>query len=218
MPKDTPQVIYIATLTTPEETSGWKSGKSRSSGTFFSFLVQKKRFSRMVLRDTLGRPVRFYPKNTKEVSHFKPEKKCRKWKKVQEKFLFSPKCSSGSFDCWFQNPDEILGRDSRIFYADFLFCISCENKAPSDCFSGQVDCSLGHFFWILDKKRSSINSHVFKKLQNFQKKTTHHKPYLWPPKTIFQITGEANRQDWEEFPLQLRKNFWNGRFLQKSNA
>ena len=42
----------------------------------------------MVLRDTIGRPVRFYPKNTKEVSDFKPEKKVENEKKFKKKFFF----------------------------------------------------------------------------------------------------------------------------------
>ena len=39
--------------------------------------------------------------------------------------------------------------------------------------------------------------------------------YLGAPKTSFELTAEANRQEWDEFPLQLRKNFKNGRFLPK---
>ena len=31
--------------------------------------------------------------------------------------------------------------------------------------------------------------------------------YLGPPKTSFDLTAEANRQEWDEFRLQLRKNF-----------
>ena len=43
----------------------------------------------MDLRDTLGRPVRFCPKNTKEISHFKPEKNVENKKKFKKNF-FSP--------------------------------------------------------------------------------------------------------------------------------
>ena len=39
--------------------------------------------------------------------------------------------------------------------------------------------------------------------------------YLGAPKTNFELTAEANRQEWDEFPLQLRKNFKNGRILPK---
>ena len=39
--------------------------------------------------------------------------------------------------------------------------------------------------------------------------------YLGAPKTSFKLTAEANRQEWDEFPLQLRKNFKNGRILPK---
>ena len=39
--------------------------------------------------------------------------------------------------------------------------------------------------------------------------------YIGPPKTSFEQTAEANRQAWDEFPLQLRKSFKNARFLPK---
>ena len=39
--------------------------------------------------------------------------------------------------------------------------------------------------------------------------------YPGAPKTSFEITAEANRQEWDEFLLQLRKNFNNGRSFPK---
>ena len=110
-----------------------------------------------------------------EISHLKPEKN------IETKLIkksFSPKCSSGSVDCWFGNPDKLSGREFRIFYPVFLFCISSELKASSDCFSGQVDCSLEHFFWILDKKMISINSHV-SKICTISKKTNSPQNVHW---------------------------------------
>ena len=132
----------------PKKLSAGSPEKSRSIGTFFSFLVQKQRFSRMVIRHTLGRPVRLCPKNSK--FHTSSPKKHIEKKLIKN--YFSPKCSSGSVDCWFGNPDKLSGREFRFFYPVFLFCISSELKASSDCFSGQVYCSLDHFFWILEKK------------------------------------------------------------------
>ena len=42
--------------------------------------------------------------------------------------------------------------------------------------------------------------------------------YIGPPKTSFEITSEANRLEWYEFPLQLRKNLKTEDSCQKSNA
>ena len=114
------------------------------------FSCPKTRISRMVPGDTLGGLVRICAKNTK--FHTSSPKKSKQTCKVQEKDLLSPKCSSGNVDFWFENPDELLGREFRFIYPAFLFWISSENNAPSDCFSGQVDCSLDYFLWILEKK------------------------------------------------------------------
>ena len=165
MAKDAPLVDYIATLTTLDETSDWKSVKKSLNCHFFS--CPKKRFFRMVLRDTVGRLVRFCAKNTK--FHTSNPKKNMQNKKLQERNLFSPKCSSGSVDFWFAKPDELLGREFRFFYPTFLFCISSEIKASLDSFSWELFCSWDHFFWILDSKRISIISHLFRKVQIFQK-------------------------------------------------
>ena len=126
------------------------------------FSRPKKRISRMVLGDTPGGPVRFCSKNTK--FHTSSPKKNVQTCKVQEEDLLSPKCSSGNFDFWFENPDDLLGREFKFIYPAFLFCISSENIAPSDCFSGQVDCSLDYFLWILEKK-------YFDKIPCIQKNT-----------------------------------------------
>ena len=104
----------------------------------------------MFLGDTPGGPVRFRAKNTK--FYTSSPKKIIQACKVQEKDHLSLKCSSDNADFWFENPDELSGREFRFIYPAFLFCISSENNAPSDCFSGQVDCSLDYFLWILEKK------------------------------------------------------------------
>ena len=39
--------------------------------------------------------------------------------------------------------------------------------------------------------------------------------YLGAPKTSFEITAEANCQEWDEFSLQLQKKSENGRLLPK---
>ena len=42
--------------------------------------------------------------------------------------------------------------------------------------------------------------------------------YLGPPKTSFEKTPEANRQEWEEIPLQLRRFSKTEGSCKKSNA
>ena len=63
MAKDAPLVIYIATLTTPDETSDRKSVKKSFNCHFF--FCPKKRFFQMFLRDTIGRLFRFCAKSMK---------------------------------------------------------------------------------------------------------------------------------------------------------
>ena len=86
MAKDARLVIYIATLTNPDKTYGWSPEKSPSIAIFSIFLCKKKRFYRIVLRDTLGQPVRFCPKNRKFQTS--SPKNLSKTEKVLEENLF----------------------------------------------------------------------------------------------------------------------------------
>ena len=142
MPEHAPQVIYFATLTTPDETSGWKSGKKSLNCNFFSlFLSKKNAFLGWFFGTRLDELLDFARKTRKFILQVQ---KNIENKKIQEKFR-SPKCSSGSVDCWSENPDELSGRDFRFFYPAFLFCIFSGVKASSGCFFWTSRLQFGPF-------------------------------------------------------------------------
>ena len=116
IPKDAPLLIYIATLTTLDETSGWKSGKKSLNCNFFSlFLSKKNAFLGWFFGTRLDELLDFARKTRKFILQVQ---KNIENKKLQEKFC-SPKCCSGSVDCWFENPDELSGRALRFFLHRF---------------------------------------------------------------------------------------------------
>ena len=167
MAKDARLVIYIATLTNPDKTYGWSPEKSPSIAIFSIFLCKKKRFYRIVLRDTLGQPVRFCPKNRKFQTS--SPKNLSKTEKVLEENLFLQIV----FPVVLKTGLEILTKALAEKPEH-----SIEKK--SDCSFGLLDCSLDQFFWFFDEKDVSITSQkTVKKYQSFWNKTTSPQNVPW---------------------------------------
>ena len=155
MAKDARLVIYIATLTNPDKTYGWNSEKSPSIAIFSIFLSKKKRFYRIVLRDTLGQPVRFCPKITK--FHTSSPKNLSETEKFLEENLF--------LQIVFL---VVLNTGSEILTEALAEKSEHSIKKTSDCSFGLLDCSLDQFVWIFHEKDVSITSQkVLNKYQNF---------------------------------------------------
>ena len=83
MAKDAPLVNYIATLTTPDKTSGWKTGKNRSIAMLSFFLSKRNAFLGLFFGTRLDDLLDFAPK----IRNFslQARKKTYKTKKFKKK-------------------------------------------------------------------------------------------------------------------------------------
>ena len=119
----------------------------------------------MVLRDTLGRAVRFCAKNTK----FNTSSPKKRYKKKLKKKIFPRKVPLVALISGLKTLTNFWLR-VQIFLSLFHFLHFFCNKGLFRLLFWTSRSQIGSFFFgFLTKKRTSINSHVFKKLQKVKK-------------------------------------------------
>ena len=134
------------------------------------FFCPKKRVSRIVLLDTPGRPVRFCAKNTKFLTS-SPKKNVQTCK-VQEEDLLSPKCQNvplAVLTSGLETLTNIYAESSDLFIPLSFFAFLSKKRLLQTAFLDKYIAVWINSFFLLDKKRTSVNSHVIKILQKFQK-------------------------------------------------